>query len=318
MNFKTLTILIFLFLLFIKSWSIDTLSYSGFIQIGLNKDAINTYHPLKVNIFINDTILLYTFNYNLSKEIKNKDIAIPYIDFKIPIKQGSIYKIEISPTGFHSKSFIIDLKDYVEMSNNPITYPISINWSFEKKDSERENNLSDTPLVYFSFNYKTKKIEENYIYFNAIKNIYEAHYKIIQQQKDLKTSQLEAEKEKEEKEKQQTQRNMFIVAFGLMIILAGFVFRSYKQKQKANILLAVQKQQIIEANEELNQQNEEITAQRDEIEAQRDVVVKQKEKIEEIHHEISESINYATRLQGAILPEEKILNKYLTCCSHVT
>jgi len=63
--------------------------------------------------------------------------------------------------------------------------------------------------------------------------------------------------------------------------------------------------EIQEANEELNQQNEEITAQRDEIE-------QQKERIEEIHHEVSESINYATRLQGAILPEEKILSKYVS------
>jgi serine phosphatase RsbU (regulator of sigma subunit) len=100
---------------------------------------------------------------------------------------------------------------------------------------------------------------------------------IIEQQAELKTSQLQTEKEIVEKEKQQTQRNMFIVAFGLMIILAVFVFRSYKQKKKANILLA-----------------------------------EQKEKIEEIHHEISESINYATRLQEAILPEEKILNKCLS------
>jgi len=101
-----------------------------------------------------------------------------------------------------------------------------------------------------------------------------------------------------EKKVQQTQRNMFIIAFALMLLLAGFVFRSYRQKRKANLLLAEQKAQIIEANEELNQQNEEITDQ--------------KEKIEEIHHEISQSIDYATRLQGAILPEQKILTKYLS------
>jgi len=41
-------------------------------------------------------------------------------------------------------------------------------------------------------------------------------------------------------------------------------------------------------------------------------LIQQKEEIEEIHHEISESINYATRLQDAILPEENILEKYLS------
>ncbi len=171
--------------------------------------------------------------------------------------------------------------------------------------------------------YKDKWIEINDSIFNTEKaksiaemnTRYETEKKekqIIEQQAELKTSQLQTEKEKAEKEKQQTQRNMFIIAFGLMIILAVFVFRSYRQKKKANLLLAEQKQEISEANEELNQQNEEIIAQRDQIEEQRDIVVKQKDEIEEIHHEISQSIDYATRLQSAILPEEKILDKYLS------
>ncbi len=171
--------------------------------------------------------------------------------------------------------------------------------------------------------YREKWVELNDSIFNKekAKSIAEMNTKyetekkekqIIQQQAELKTSKLEAEKEKAEKQRQQSQRNMFIIAFGLMIVLAAFVFRSYKQKKKANILLAEQKEQIANANEELNQQNEEITAQRDKIETQRDLVLSQKEKIEEIHHEISQSIDYATRLQGAILPEEEILNKYLS------
>ena len=171
-----------------------------------------------------------------------------------------------------------DYRNAFHYSQEYITYNDSIN-SIESKKS----------IDLLNTKYETEKKEKQ----------------IIQQQADLKTSKLETEKEKVEKEKQETQRNMFIVAFGLMIILAGFVFRSYKQKKKANLLLAEQKEQITEANEELNQQNEEITAQRDEIEEQKEIV-------EEIHHEISESINYATRLQGAILPEEKILEKYVS------
>ena len=178
-----------------------------------------------------------------------------------------------------------DYKNAFIYSHKFIVYNDSIN----SMESQKSLNLLNTK-------YETEKKEKQ----------------IIQQQADLKTSKLETEKEKAEKEKQQTQRNMFVIAFGLMIIFAVFVYRSYKQKKKANILLAEQKDQITDANEELNQQNEEITAQRDEIESQRDIVINQKEKIEEIHHEISESINYATRLQKAILPEEEILNKYLS------
>ncbi|RLD55788.1 MAG: hypothetical protein DRJ01_16165 [Bacteroidetes bacterium] len=42
------------------------------------------------------------------------------------------------------------------------------------------------------------------------------------------------------------------------------------------------------------------------------LVVAQKENIEKTHHEISESINYATRLQQTILPDKKLLNKYFS------
>ncbi len=164
--------------------------------------------------------------------------------------------------------------------------------------------------------YKDKWIELNDSIFNTEKTKaladmnarYESEKKeqqIKQQQTELKASKALAEKEKAEKERQHTQRNLFIIAFGLMIVLAVFVFRSYRQKKKANTLLTIQKQEIAEKNEELNQQNEEIRSQRDEIE-------KQKNKIEKIHKEVSQSIDYAQRIQTSILPDGKIMQKYLS------
>ena len=64
-------------------------------------------------------------------------------------------------------------------------------------------------------------------------------------------------------------------------------------KQKEEII--EQKEQIEERNFELNQQNEEIAAQRDEIEHQKHLV-------DEHQKEIIDSINYAKRIQNAILP----------------
>ena len=66
--------------------------------------------------------------------------------------------------------------------------------------------------------------------------------------------------------------------------------------------MAKQKQQIEIQNLNLQQANEEINAQRDEIEAQRDLVTLQKEHIEGIHKEFTDSINYAKRIQEAVLP----------------
>ena len=107
-------------------------------------------------------------------------------------------------------------------------------------------------------------------------------------------------------------KNIILISFGLIMILYMLVVRGYNEKRKTNQVLKYQKREITDANKELNQKNEEITSQRDKIERQRDIVLEQKEEIEEIHHEISQSIDYATRLQSAILPEEKILRENLS------
>jgi len=49
-------------------------------------------------------------------------------------------------------------------------------------------------------------------------------------------------------------------------------------------------------------QNKQIKAQRDEIETQRDLVTNQKDRIEKQKHQITDSINYAKRIQQAVLP----------------
>ena len=51
-------------------------------------------------------------------------------------------------------------------------------------------------------------------------------------------------------------------------------------------------------------QNDGNETQRDEIEAQRDLVTSQKDHITEIYGEIQSSINYAQKIQAAVLPSE--------------
>ncbi len=76
-------------------------------------------------------------------------------------------------------------------------------------------------------------------------------------------------------------RNSFIAGFMLMIALAFFIFRGYRQKQKDNIL---------------------ITKQKEEVEKQKHIAEEQKKLVEEKNKDILDSINYAKRLQQAILP----------------
>ena len=64
--------------------------------------------------------------------------------------------------------------------------------------------------------------------------------------------------QKVELEKQRTQRNMLIIAFVFMIIFALIILSSYRQKRKANILLAEQKKKIEATNLVLERQKHDL------------------------------------------------------------
>ncbi|MBI4646039.1 MAG: SpoIIE family protein phosphatase, partial [Bacteroidia bacterium] len=79
--------------------------------------------------------------------------------------------------------------------------------------------------------------------------------------------------------------------------------RLYRQKKKANVIIADKNQSLEIAFAEISTQKEEITVQRDEIEAQRDKLSEQNTLLFEQKKEITDSINYAKRIQQAMLPD---------------
>ncbi|MBN2891101.1 MAG: tetratricopeptide repeat protein [Bacteroidales bacterium] len=142
----------------------------------------------------------------------------------------------------------------------------------------------------------------------------------IETQKQLSTlaTIYETEKKEQEIEKQKLeitaknlkikQGNLIIFTVSavllLVIILIFVLFSSIKAKKKANRILKEQKIIIEEKNEELGQLIEEISTQKEEIEAQRDLANAQKS-------EIISSINYAKRIQNAVLPSTELMDKIL-------
>ncbi|HXB10394.1 MAG TPA: tetratricopeptide repeat protein, partial [Bacteroidia bacterium] len=94
----------------------------------------------------------------------------------------------------------------------------------------------------------------------------------------------------QERNKQKVIRNSFIAGFALMLALAFFIFRGYRQKQKANEI---------------------ITQQKEEVEKQKTLVEQQKSLVEQKNKDILDSIMYAKRLQDAILPPMSIIKQYL-------
>lgn len=96
----------------------------------------------------------------------------------------------------------------------------------------------------------------------------------------------------------------FIGGFIIILIFSIIIYRQYREKKKANILLAQQ-------NEEINQQKEEISAQRDEITVQKEIAEKQRDYITDQKKEIDDSIRYAKRIQQAVLPQVENVSAYI-------
>lgn len=112
------------------------------------------------------------------------------------------------------------------------------------------------------------------------------HQKEIQE-REAQEKIIEVERQKEIA-KQKIIRNTFIIAFLMVSIFVIIIIRNTKQKQKANRLLAKQKAEIEEKNEELQQLMSEISLQ--------------KKQIENSHTKITDSIRYAQRIQNALFP----------------
>ncbi|MCR5453880.1 MAG: serine/threonine-protein phosphatase, partial [Bacteroidales bacterium] len=86
---------------------------------------------------------------------------------------------------------------------------------------------------------------------------------------------------------------MLVVIIALVVILLLF-FGMFRMKKSANQILT-------EKNQILNSQKTEIEAQRDEIVYQKDIITEQMHEVERINSKLVSSINYAERIQRAVV-----------------
>ncbi|OJJ16278.1 hypothetical protein BKI52_33835 [marine bacterium AO1-C] len=99
-----------------------------------------------------------------------------------------------------------------------------------------------------------------------------------------------------------TQRNRVInTALGgglfLMLTLAGLIYKRYDDKRKSHDVLS--------------ERNHEITAQNHEISAQRDQIADKNDKLVNAYQNITDSIEYAHRIQEALLPSLAMMHRTL-------
>ncbi|MBN2663225.1 MAG: SpoIIE family protein phosphatase [Bacteroidales bacterium] len=121
---------------------------------------------------------------------------------------------------------------------------------------------------------------------------------------DKKYESVKKDKELIENQSYMQKQRMIIVftIIGLFIfaVFIIIVLRQYRQKKEAFDKLETQNQEIL-------QQNEEIQSQAEHLEQANIEITNQKNIIEKSHHQITASINYAKRIQEAILPKNDLI-----------
>lgn len=159
------------------------------------------------------------------------------------------------------------------------------------------------------------------------KTIADIGAKYESEKKQLQIDKLGKEKELQLSENKKQIIIIWFAVFALIvaIFIAVFIFRSLRTTRIQKSIIELQKhsveeknlllnqkneeiqeksEEILAKNEELNQRNEEISSQRDQIEQQRDIVVEQKRLI-------TDSINYASNIQRAILKPISYISQLL-------
>jgi len=170
-----------------------------------------------------------------------------------------------------------------------------------KKIGSIEEIRNSSRLLYGlskGLNDPTKALEFFEIYTNANNTIFnlEKSKEIVELQAeyDINQKNKEIELQNEKLKKQKVFLFSSILVISLLLILAALLIIYQRKISRSNRLLTIQKDEIL-------QKNVLITSQKDEIEAQRDEIVRQKNVIEHKNKNLTDSISYAQRIQGALL-----------------
>jgi serine phosphatase RsbU (regulator of sigma subunit) len=147
---------------------------------------------------------------------------------------------------------------------------------------------------------KSKEIEV----LNIEKEIAE---KLREQERQINESQ---QKLQQAEIKNQKIMNYVMAGVAVVVLIIGFiVFIGYIQKKKKNRMLVQKNSEIQQQKEEIETQNGLLQQQKEEITTQNEELEFQKEKLEDSHQHISASINYASRIQRAMLHGESVLEE---------
>ncbi|MDO9185569.1 MAG: tetratricopeptide repeat protein [Bacteroidia bacterium] len=194
----------------------------------------------------------YTNMGNIYMRLKKFEEALIYDNLALSLSESIGYKLGMKETYFSLAQLNEERGNYIQA--------LKYHKLFSEIKDTLLNEKSSEQITEMNTKYDTEKKDKEII------------------KKDLEISKHQAETER-----QTLQRNAFIIGFALVMVLAFFIFKGYRQKQNANRLLE-EKNILIE---------------------------KQKQLVEEKNGKITDSINYAKRIQQAILPSEEMIKSAL-------
>ncbi|MBN2890583.1 MAG: tetratricopeptide repeat protein [Bacteroidales bacterium] len=217
---------------------------------------------------------------------------------------GNIYVL----LGNNSSGFDYLLKSWdlaVELDDMTFQHQVS---GMLSQNYAKVNNYQKAYEFHVIFKNLTDSVFNENNIFEITKMETSFEYDRIIERKELEQQQKEILAQEEIK-RRKIITNSFILGFVLMLFIAFLSYRSYIIKRKAHKKEILQKEEIKQKNEELKQFNEELNTTLELVSSQKEEIVKQHEIVTNQKEEITKSIKYASRIQSAILPPQKNLQK---------
>lgn len=157
----------------------------------------------------------------------------------------------------------------------------------------------------YVFQNKYYSIKDSLFNLEKVRSIHtmEAQYQIKKKDQEFIKKQNELDITNLLLNRKNAQLIILITLIGISLLSLIMLIRVYIHKKHVNKKLLKTKDEVVEKNEALNQQNHEISAQRDEI-------VKQKNLLQIKNSFLTDSIEYAEKIQLAVLPPKNTINEY--------
>ncbi len=103
-----------------------------------------------------------------------------------------------------------------------------------------------------------------------------------------------------------------LVVLGFLLIVLFILYRQFRIKREAVNQLSQKIVEVQNKNEEILTQKEEIEAQRNELESQKFLLKEKSEQLERFNWLLTDSIDYASSIQSALLPSTDVFQKYFS------